>query len=46
MKKIYMTPELEAVELEVRKMLCASDGTSSSVEIPDEGSGATGPSYD
>ncbi len=45
MKKVYMTPELEAVELEVRKMLCASDGTSSSVEIPDEDTPG-GPSYD
>lgn len=41
-----MTPELEAVELEVRKMLCASDGTNQGVTIPTEGSGDTGPSYD
>ena len=44
MKK-YMTPEMEVVEIEVRKMLCASDGTNTGVTIPDEDTPG-GPSYD
>ncbi len=39
MKKAYMTPELEAVEIEVRKMLCASDGNTETPEIPTEPGG-------
>ena len=38
MKK-YMTPELEAIDLEVRKMLCASDGNTETPEIPTEPGG-------
>jgi hypothetical protein len=45
MKKIYMTPELEAIELEVRKMLCASDGTETTVVIPEEPT-PSGPTFD
>jgi len=38
MKK-YMTPEMEVVEIEVRKMLCASDGNGSTPPISDEDGG-------
>jgi hypothetical protein len=35
-KKTYIIPELETVEIELSKVLCASDGTGSSVELPEE----------
>lgn len=37
MKK-YMTPEMDVVEIEVRKMLCASDGSTEggSGSLPDD----------
>ena len=44
-KKAYLTPVVEAVDIEVRKMLCASDGTNTGVTIPDEDTPG-GPSYD
>ena len=44
-KKAYLTPVVEADDIEVRKMLCASDGTNTGVTIPDEDTPG-GPSYD
>jgi len=44
-KKAYLTPVVEAIDIEVRKMLCASDGTNTGVTIPDEDTPG-GPSYD
>ncbi len=35
MKK-YMTPDMEVVEIEVRKMLCASDGNTQGGGLDDE----------
>ena len=35
-KKAYMTPEMEAVEIQVRKMLCASDGNTQTPGLDDE----------
>ena len=43
MKK-YMTPEMDVVEIEVRKMLCASDG-GGSTSNPDDPEPAPGGDY-